>query len=72
MERLLSKEYAAERRALIDMERAAQRVDAGQLKDGDTIYLTTADKDGNMVSLIQSNYRGMGTGVRILSMCGAS
>jgi len=45
------------------MERAAERVEAGQLSDGDTIYLTTADKDGNMVSLIQSNYRGMGSGV---------
>jgi gamma-glutamyltranspeptidase/glutathione hydrolase len=33
------------------------------LKDGDTIYLTTADKEGNMVSLIQSNYRGMGSGM---------
>ncbi len=33
------------------------------LCDGDTIYLTTADADGNMVSLIQSNYRGMGSGM---------
>ena len=63
-ERLLSKDYADERRTLVDMERAADRVDAGQLREGDTIYLTTADKDGNMVSLIQSNYRGMGAGVR--------
>jgi gamma-glutamyltranspeptidase / glutathione hydrolase len=64
-ERLLSKAYAAERRALIDLDRAAQSVDPGAaLRDGDTIYLTTADKDGNMVSLIQSNYRGMGAGVR--------
>jgi gamma-glutamyltranspeptidase/glutathione hydrolase len=38
------------------------RVEAA-LDDGDTIYLTTADKDGNMVSLIQSNYRGMGSGL---------
>ncbi len=62
---LLSKKYAAERRKLIDPKRAAKRYDAGNpaLKDGDTIYLTTADKDGNMVSLIQSNYRGMGSGV---------
>ena len=45
--------------------RAAQRVDAGNpnLYEGDTIYMTTADKDGNMVSLIQSNSRGMGSGV---------
>jgi len=34
-----------------------------QLQNGDTIYLTVADSDGNMVSLIQSNYRGMGSGM---------
>jgi gamma-glutamyltranspeptidase / glutathione hydrolase len=62
---LLSKEYAAGRRQLIDPARAARRIDAGHppLNDGDTIYLTTADREGNMVSLIQSNYRGMGSGV---------
>lgn len=62
---LISKEYAAERRKLINPDRAASRVDAGNpaLKDGDTIYLTVADKDGNMVSLIQSNYRGFGSGM---------
>ncbi|MBN8741306.1 MAG: gamma-glutamyltransferase [Lysobacterales bacterium 69-70] len=61
---LLSKDYAAQRRQLIG-ETAARSVDAGHppLDDGDTIYLTTADKDGNMVSLIQSNYRGMGSGM---------
>ncbi|HSX61367.1 MAG TPA: gamma-glutamyltransferase [Tahibacter sp.] len=61
---LLSKDYAAERRKLIG-DTAAKSVDAGHppLDDGDTIYLTTADKDGNMVSLIQSNYRGMGSGM---------
>ncbi|MBL8300832.1 MAG: gamma-glutamyltransferase [Rhodanobacteraceae bacterium] len=61
---LLSKDYAAERRKLIG-DRAARSVDAGHppLDAGDTIYLTTADKDGNMVSLIQSNYRGMGSGM---------
>ncbi len=63
VEWLLSDEYAAERRALIQPNRAARRYDAGKLKDGDTIYLTVADKDGNMVSLIQSNYRGMGSGM---------
>jgi len=62
-ETLLSKEYAAERRQLIDMERAAAHVDAGQIRQGDTIYMTVADGDGLMVSLIQSNYRGMGSGV---------
>lgn len=59
---LISKEYAKQRRALIDDTKAAKRYDAGPY-EGDTIYLTTADKDGNMVSLIQSNYRGMGSGM---------
>lgn len=59
---LISKEYAKQRQQLIDDEKAAKRVDAG-IYDGDTIYLTVADKDGNMVSLIQSNYRGMGSGM---------
>jgi gamma-glutamyltranspeptidase / glutathione hydrolase len=64
VEHLLSKDYAAERRALIDPQRAARAVDAGgPLNQGDTIYLTTADADGMMVSLIQSNYRGMGSGM---------
>jgi gamma-glutamyltranspeptidase/glutathione hydrolase len=62
---LISKEYAAERRQLINPKRAARRYDAGNpaLHAGDTIYLTTADSEGNMVSLIQSNYRGMGSGL---------
>ncbi|WP_323847255.1 gamma-glutamyltransferase [Microbulbifer magnicolonia] len=62
---LISKKYAAERRQLINLDRAAKRYDAGSvaLRHGDTIYLTVADKDGNMVSLIQSNYRGMGSGM---------
>jgi gamma-glutamyltranspeptidase/glutathione hydrolase len=47
------------------MDKAAQTYPPGnpKLEHGDTIYLTTADKDGNMVSLIQSNYRGMGSGM---------
>ena len=86
---LLSKEYAAERRKLIDPNRAAKAAEAGvppanatisqprrlplqdppatpkrpPLDDGDTIYMCTADDEGNMVSLIQSNYRGMGSGI---------
>jgi gamma-glutamyltranspeptidase / glutathione hydrolase len=62
---LLSKDYAAARRALIDDGRAARRIEAGHppTQAGDTVYLCTADRDGNMVSLIQSNYRGMGCGV---------
>jgi len=60
---LLSKDYAAARRALVS-DRAARAVAPGQPDlGGDTIYLTTADRDGNMVSLIQSNYRGMGSGM---------
>lgn len=63
---LLSKEYAAERRKLIDMDHALKEVkypDPQVLKNGDTIYLTVADRNGMMVSLIQSNYRGMGSGL---------
>jgi gamma-glutamyltranspeptidase/glutathione hydrolase len=62
---LLSKGYAAERRKLIDPNRAAKQVEAGNpaLGQGDTIYMCTADDEGNMVSLIQSNYRGMGSGI---------
>ncbi|HTF89988.1 MAG TPA: gamma-glutamyltransferase, partial [Planctomycetota bacterium] len=62
---LLSKSYAAERRKLIDRKRAGRSFDAGNpaVDAGDTIYLTTADAEGNMVSLIQSNYRGMGSGI---------
>jgi gamma-glutamyltranspeptidase / glutathione hydrolase len=86
---LLSKEYAAERRTLIDPNHAAKKIEAGNpqdgvgapprrsadrsargrggsssaIDDGDTIYMCTADEEGNMVSLIQSNYRGMGSGI---------
>ncbi len=63
---LLSKDYAKDRNKLIT-DKAARTIDAGNpaLYQGDTIYLTTADKHGNMVSLIQSNYRGMGSGVTV-------
>ena len=63
--RLLSEEYAAERRKLINPQQALRdiSVDPAVLAEGDTIYLTTADAKGNMVSLIQSNYRGMGSGM---------
>lgn len=65
IERLLSAEYAAERRALIDPERAALEVQPGTMppEGADTVYLATADRDGMMVSWIQSNYRGMGSGM---------
>ena len=60
---LISKKYAAERRKLIDREKAAKVYDAGIIETDNTIYLTVADKFGNMVSLIQSNYRGLGSGM---------
>ena len=60
---LISKEYADKRRSEISKTRAAKSVKAGEIENGDTIYLTTADNEGNMVSLIQSNYRGMGSGM---------
>src|SRR4026208_2448701 len=89
---LISKQYAAERRKLIDPNHAAKTVMPGNpnpaqsskaqerpisglvakmnsglaprvTDDGDTIYMCTADDEGNMVSLIQSNYRGMGSGI---------
>jgi gamma-glutamyltranspeptidase/glutathione hydrolase len=60
---LLSKKYAAERRKLIDREKAAKIYDPGRIEAANTIYLTVADKYGNMISLIQSNYRGMGSGM---------
>ena len=60
---LISKEYSDLRRLEIASNKAAQKVSAGEIENGDTIYLTTADSEGNMVSLIQSNYRGMGSGM---------
>lgn len=61
--KLISKEYARERVKLINLNKAARSYDAGQLQTGNTIYLTVADSYGNMVSFIQSNYRGMGSGM---------
>ena len=65
MKGLLSDSYADSRRKLINPSRANPDIGPGdpKLHDGDTIYLTTADRDGMMVSLIQSNYRGMGSGL---------
>ena len=70
--KLISKEYAAQRRRLLDPQRASRHLPAGNidwhrvedtLGHGDTVYLTVADKDRNMVSLIQSNYYGFGCGL---------
>ena len=60
---LLSKKYSSDRSKLISPDKAALSYAAGNLEYGDTIYLTVADKYGNMISLIQSNYRGMGSGM---------
>jgi gamma-glutamyltranspeptidase/glutathione hydrolase len=62
LKELISKDYAAERVNLINRKRAASNVPPGMLNTkSDTTYLTTADMDGNMVSLIQSTYYGFGS-----------
>ena len=58
---LLSDGYAKERRSQIS--KRAGTYNAGEISAGETIYMTVADKDGTMISLIQSNYRGMGSGM---------
>lgn len=63
IDQLISKEYAKERDQLIDPDHAARAYPAGELEQGNTIYMTVADDEGNMISLIQSNYRGMGSGM---------
>jgi gamma-glutamyltranspeptidase / glutathione hydrolase len=60
---LLSKNYAAERRKLINPNKSAKIYEPGKPEAGNTIYLTVADKYGNMVSLIQSLYRILGSGM---------
>ena len=61
LEELLSDDYANNRRAQIGEK--AGTYSAGEISDGDTIYMTVADNEGTMISLIQSNYRGMGSGM---------
>ena len=64
LEWLNSKAYAAERAKLIRPDRVMDRVFPGDAPaHGDTTYFSVADKDGMMVSWIQSNYRGMGSGL---------
>lgn len=65
VEELISKNYADQRRTLIQPDRAGKSYPAGDLfqEEGDTIYLTVADRDRNMVSLIQSNFMGFGSGL---------
>ncbi|PHN06107.1 gamma-glutamyltransferase [Flavilitoribacter nigricans] len=62
-EEIISKAYANERRGLIDLDRAARSYPAGEIEAGNTTYLTVADKDGNMVSLIQSIYAVFASGM---------
>ena len=64
---LLSKEYAKERAKLIDPDRANCDVSYGAPRS-DTTYLTAVDRDGNIVSLIQSNYEGFGSGITVRGM----
>jgi len=63
VEELISKEYAAKRAELINPRWASRNLDAGEMEHGNTIYLTVADSHGNMISLIQSNFRGLGSGM---------
>lgn len=63
VEELISKEYAARRAELINPDRASRNLDAGEMEHGNTIYMTVADQYGNMISLIQSNFRGLGSGM---------
>jgi gamma-glutamyltranspeptidase/glutathione hydrolase len=63
IDRLLSKDHAADLAARIDPGRAAPPPPARSPRGGGTIYLATVDADGNAVSLIESNYMGFGSGV---------
>ena len=63
VEKLISKEYASGRRTLINPSRSSPQLEPGTIEQGNTIYMTVSDDQGNMVSLIQSNYRGMGSGM---------
>ena len=65
---LLSKEYAAKRAALIDANKANCNPGPGSPATSDTTYLATVDKDGNIASLIQSNYSGFGSGIVVNGM----
>jgi len=61
--KLLSKTYAEKRRALINPDKSAKEYAPGVMQHGDTVYLCAADSNGMMVSLIQSNFWGFGSGV---------
>jgi len=65
---LLSKEYAKQRAQLIDPQKADCAPDAGRPPSSDTTYLTAVDREGNIVSLIQSNYSSFGSGITVRGM----
>jgi gamma-glutamyltranspeptidase / glutathione hydrolase len=65
---LLSKEYAAERAKLIDQGKANCDVAPGALHGSDTTYLSVVDREGNILSLIQSNYEAFGSGITVEGM----
>ncbi len=63
VEKLISKDYARDQAKRIDLDHAADRYgEPPVLKQGDTTYLSVADRDGNMISLMQSNFMPFGTG----------
>lgn len=65
---LLSKEYAKERAKLIDRAKANCEVAAGEPPASETTYLSVVDREGNIVSLIQSNYEAFGSGITVRGM----
>jgi gamma-glutamyltranspeptidase/glutathione hydrolase len=65
---LLSKDYAKQRAQLINPQRANCNIEAGRPPEGDTTYLSVVDGEGNIVSLIQSNFSGFGSGITVRGM----
>ncbi len=65
---LISKDYAKQRAQLINPQKANCNPEAGVPPSSDTTYLTTVDREGNIVSLIQSNYSGFGSGITVRGM----
>jgi gamma-glutamyltranspeptidase/glutathione hydrolase len=65
---LISKDYAKQRSQLIDPQKANCNPEAGVPPSSDTTYLTAVDREGNIVSLIQSNYSAFGSGITVRGM----
>jgi gamma-glutamyltranspeptidase/glutathione hydrolase len=68
VEQLLSKDYAAKRAALIDPAKANCTVAPGALGTSDTTYFSVVDREGNILSIIQSNYNNFGSNVTVQEM----